>query len=112
MLAFHIVYTSDKKSYAFSDIKKITSLLSTIYAILFPKVISLRWIGPTNFGKFPSFLLFFCVKTKEIFFTAISYASFKVNPKISALGPQASRKLIEIPLKIFPCPSGSELGKV
>ena len=43
---------------------------------------------------------------------AISYASFKVNPKISALGPQASRKLIEIPLKIFPCPSGSELGKV
>lgn len=32
MLAFHIVYTSDKKSYAFSDIKKITSLLSIIYA--------------------------------------------------------------------------------
>jgi len=41
MLAFHIVYTSDKKSYAFSDIKKITSLLSTIYAILFPKAVSL-----------------------------------------------------------------------
>lgn len=37
MLAFHIVYTSDKKSYAFSDIKKITSLIINYLYYFVPK---------------------------------------------------------------------------